>query len=201
MRCQRKRPVFSRGLFWWLGTLTWAETWGIYSQPFPDTPPRYLQDWLPIPVTNAWKQIQIHVLSGPDPSTAPQLISILFWKLGWNNWLFPTAGNTSLFALLIYWRYMATGYVLGSKNRNVTFKSSICSGRTRDIRSLGRFKHCRVAVCSQAPHISPSHAISTTAMHQIQPKLPFLPSSRGTLERHNPRDGWIDTIRSNLIHV
>lgn len=160
-----EEQVFSSRMLWW------AETRGIYSQPFPDTPPRYLHDWLPIPVTNAWKQIQIHVLSGPHPSTA-QLISILFWKLGWNEWLFPTAGNTSHLARLMYWRYVAMGYVLGSRNGRVTFKSSICSGRTGDTRSLGHFKHCRVAVCSQAPHIPPSHVISTTAMHQIQPKLP-----------------------------
>lgn len=52
-----------------------------------------------------------------------------------------------------------------------------------------------------APHIPPPHIIATTARHQILPKGPPLKGGGRMLERHNPHDGWIDTIRKDLIHL
>lgn len=165
----------------------------------------------PTSVKNAWKHIQIHKpwvdlipallhnqsssysrsLAGMDASALQPGDAALSHLTAGKHFSFCTSHSLEI-----------RGHnVLESKNRNVTFKSNICSGRTRETRSLGHFKHCRISVHSQAPHIPPSHVISTTARHQIQPKLPFLPFSRGMLERYNPHDGWIDTIRSNLIHV
>lgn len=192
-------------------TLTWAETWRIHRQLFPDTPPRYLHDWLPTPVKNAWKHIQIHthgedlipaLLHNQSSSYSRSLAEMDVSALQPGDAALPhlIAGNTSHVTLPILGDTWPR-YVLGFKNRNITFKNSICSGRTRNTRSLGHANHCRISVCSQAAHIRLSCVISTTARHQIRPKLPFFPFSRGMLERHNPCDGWIDTIRSNLIHV
>lgn len=59
----------------------------------------------------------------------------------------------------------------------------------------------RKNICaSRASHIPPSRVIPTTVRHPVQPELPFLPFSSQMLERYNPCNGWIDTIRSNLVH-
>lgn len=136
------------------------------------------------------------------PALLSQLIFILFYTSSWDGYLCSPAWGCSIIPPHCWKTFSWPRCMLWDpKTRYVTLKSNIPSGRTRGTRSLGYLKHCRIPVHSQAPHIPPSRVISTTARHQIQPKHPSLAFSRRTLERHNPCNGWIDTIRGNSIHV